>query len=145
MKKAIPATASFDQPAGAVEDSKMHDAEAEAVIKFAEQEQQAEEEKVAMERNDPLRLQAQAVQPTVFDDDVPANPDAGVVIDPGAVAAEHSSVPMDPGLMVPTTPPRTFAEVESQLRLQGIQMEEEMLQMPSARESAKSNVNMKKG
>ena len=90
-----------------------------------------------MESNDPLRLQAQAIQPTVFDDDVQAAS--------GAVAAEHSSVPMDPGLMVPTTPPRTFAEVESQLRLQGIQMEEEMLQMPSARESAKSNVNMKKG
>ena len=89
-----------------------------------------------MESNDPLRLQAQAIQPTVFDDDVQAAS--------GAVAAEHSSVPMDPGLMVPTTPPRTFAEVESQLRLQGIQMEE-MLQMPSARESAKSNVNIKKG
>ena len=55
-----------------------------------------------MESNDPLRLQARAIQPTVFDDDVQAAS--------GAVAAEHSSVPMDPGLMVPTTPPRTFSD-----------------------------------
>ena len=94
-----------------VEDNKMY--EAEAVIKLAEQVKQAEEEQFAMERDDPLRLEAQAVQPTVFDDDAPTNPGAEMVIDPGAASAGHSSVPMDPGLMVPTTSPRTFAEVES--------------------------------
>ena len=44
MKRAVPKAVSFEVPIGPVEGSKLHDEEAEAVIKYAEQEKRAEEE-----------------------------------------------------------------------------------------------------
>ena len=55
MKNMVPQSVSFEVPLGPIEDSKLHDAEAEAVIKFAEDEQRAEEEQHAMSLNDQSR------------------------------------------------------------------------------------------
>ena len=55
-EKAVPKAVSFEVPIGPVEGNKLHDEEAEAVIKYAEQEKRAEEEQFAMGQNDPLAL-----------------------------------------------------------------------------------------
>jgi hypothetical protein len=44
MKKPVPKSVAFDTLLGPVEDSHLHDKDAEAVIQYAEQEKQAEEE-----------------------------------------------------------------------------------------------------
>ena len=119
MKKMVPQSVSFEVPLGPIEDSKLHDAEAEAVIKFAEEEQKAEEEQHAMAPNDPIKVQAQLQQqqqPTVFDDDDDDDDNDDVskeavvvhtpvpVVDQGG--SSSSAMAIDPGLMVPVTPPR---------------------------------------
>ena len=69
---------------GPVEGSKLHDEEAEAVIKYAEQEKRTEDEQFAMGQNDPMALQSQqrpqVEQPTVFDDHIPIDPATAQVI-----------------------------------------------------------------
>ena len=103
-----------------MEGNKLHDEEAEAVIKYAEQEKRAEEEQFAMGQNDPLALQfqqqqeqQQVVNPTVFDDHIPIDTSTAQVIgEAGGASAAPSSV-ADPGLMIPVTPPRDYVELES--------------------------------
>ena len=120
MKKAVPKAISFEVPIGPVEGSKLHDEEAEAVIKYAEQEKRAEEEQFAMGQHDPLALQfqqqqeqQQVVNPTVFDDHIPIDTSTAQVIgEAGGASAAPSSV-ADPGLMIPVTPPRDYVELES--------------------------------
>ena len=69
MRKTIPKAVSFEVPLGPIEGSKLHDADAEAVIKFAEEEKRAEEEQFAMGKNDvrpeavaPLEITAETLQ-----------------------------------------------------------------------------------
>eukprot|EP00435_Cladocopium_sp_Y103_P062570 s873_g24.t1 len=57
----------------------VHDADAEAVIKYAEQEKQAEEEQFAMAKHDPIQLQVQVEdkpedQQKIFEDEPQPNP-----------------------------------------------------------------------
>eukprot|EP00435_Cladocopium_sp_Y103_P044674 s1582_g12.t1 len=115
MKKTIPKAVSFEVPLGPIEGSKLHDADAEAVIKFAEDEKKAEEEQFAMSQHD-VRLE-DLDQQKIFDDgdDVEVGAAAGVASLPASPggAASSSAAPMDPSLMVPTTPPRDDLEMHS--------------------------------
>ena len=117
MKKMVPQSVSFEVQLGPIEDSKLHDAEAEAVITFAEDEKKAEEERFAMTMNDPIRERAQLdqQQSSVFGDDAQGEPVVVHVPVPVASQAGESSsaMAMDPGLMVPVTPPRDYEVVES--------------------------------
>ena len=118
MKKPIPQSAALDAPPGPIEDSKFHDKEAEAVIQYAEQEKAAENERLAMGQHDPITLKAQEVQPSAFDDHIPIGPigdgpGMASIVNPGGVVATPSMEPIDPGLMVPVTPPRDFLEIDS--------------------------------
>ena len=56
MKRAVPKAVSFDVPLGPIEDSRLHDKDAEDVIQHAEAEQRAQEEQSAMASQDPLLL-----------------------------------------------------------------------------------------
>ena len=101
MKRAVPKAVSFEVPLGPVEGSLLHDADAEAVIEYAEQKKKAEEERFAMAQQDPVNLRPQAENKPedlqqIFDDE-PAEQ-----ANPGGAAAGSTD---DPGLMVPMTPP----------------------------------------
>ena len=74
MKKVVPKAVSFEVPLGRLEDTRFHDAEAEAVILHAEKEQRREEEQWNMSRNDQRWEQPAA--------NVPADP-GGVDSAPG--------------------------------------------------------------
>ena len=118
MKRPIPSAVTFDLPPGKIEDSKFHDPEAEAVIKFAEDEKREEDENLAMGQHDPMNVKAQQVLPQIFDDHMTLEPIArapGMPLssNPGGAAASSDEVSIDPGLMVPVTPPRTFEQVDS--------------------------------
>ena len=108
MRKTIPRAVSFEVPLGPIEGSKLHDADAEAVIKFAEEEKRAEEEQFAMGKHDvrpeavaPLEVTAETLH-VEAEGDAPMVPSA---VNPGG-AASSSTGAIDPGLMVPVTPPR---------------------------------------
>ena len=44
MKKPVPRSVSFEVPLGPIEDSRLHDKDAQAVIEFAEKEKKMQEE-----------------------------------------------------------------------------------------------------
>lgn len=56
MKKPIPKAVGFDVPLGHIEDTKLHDKDANDVIRHAEQGQKAEQEQLMMSANHPLDL-----------------------------------------------------------------------------------------
>ena len=108
MKKVVPKAVSFEVPLGRLEDTRFHDAEAEAVILHAEKEQRREEEQWNMSRNDQRWEQPAA--------NVPADP-GGVDSAPGTEnpggASSGSGVPVDdPGWVVPQTPPMQYVDLE---------------------------------
>ena len=119
MKRAIPKAVSFDVPLGPIEDSRLHDKDAEDVIQHAEAEQRAQEEQSAMASQDPLLLVLeQSKEPagervTVFEDEVPEQEMPSVAMTVGTPAGSALSTGQtgvvaleDPGLAVPVTPPR---------------------------------------
>ena len=116
MKKPVPKAVGFELPVGPIESSKLHDEEAEAVIKFAEQEKRAEEEQFEMGKNDPLVLQSQQKQPEQLALAEPMEAEIPEVQNPADAGGANSSagpLQLDPGLMVPVTPPRDYIEIES--------------------------------
>jgi hypothetical protein len=131
MKKAVPKAVSFDMPLGPIEDSHLHDKDAEDVIQHAKAEQQAQEEQRVMAAEDPvlqaLQQQPQAsaaeVQGGIFDDAVPSaalpsgpmnvEAPAGSALSTGQAGASSSE---DPGLAVPVTPPMQYVEVDDSPR-----------------------------
>ena len=84
------------------------------MIKYAEEEKKAEENQHAMGQHD-VRPQVVEQQVIEVDDkmeaavEIPVEP---MAVNPGG-AASSSSVPIDPGLMVPVTPPRDSPEISS--------------------------------
>ena len=56
MNRPVPKPVVFDVPLGPVEDSQLHDKDAEDVIQFADDEKRAEEEQAGMASEDPLTL-----------------------------------------------------------------------------------------
>ena len=126
MKKAVPKAVSFEMPLEPIEENKLHDKDAEAVIEYSEKEKQAEEEQLAIASQE---LQAMVPQQSEVSgsapsgsvpEDAPAVPMSSA---PMNVEAPAGSVPSaghaggdgdaeDPGLAVPVTPPRDFVMVE---------------------------------
>ena len=114
IRKPVPSAVTFDVPLGPIEDSKLHDPEAEAVIKYVEDEKKAAEENKAMGLNDPKVVKAPQIQPTVFDDHMTLEPVGVPVFNPGGdVASSSNEIAVDPGLMVPMTPPDDAVVVDS--------------------------------
>jgi hypothetical protein len=119
MKKPVPKSVAFDMPLGPVEDSHLHDKDAEAVIQYAEQEKKTEEEQAGMAANDPLSLAlreklgegvAGELEGAQIMDEEPDHP---VSAAPLHIAADNAVPTEDPGLAVPVTPPRDYIEIDS--------------------------------
>ena len=53
MRKAVPKAVSFEMPLAPIEESTLHDKDAEDVIQHAQKEQQAEEERLERAAQDP--------------------------------------------------------------------------------------------
>ena len=117
MKKPVPRSVSFEVPLGPIEDSRLHDKDAQAVIEFAEKEKKMQEEISAMAANDPLQSAAQPQQELQSKDaavDVPPSLPLEVRAQSGQASSSAGNVEMDdPGLAVPVTPPREYVMVES--------------------------------
>jgi len=117
MRKPVPKSVAFDVPLGPIEESALHDKDAEAVIQFAIDEQKVQEEQLNMSANDPLSLAlreklGEAVAGEldgleVVDDDGPAVPSG-----PMHVTAEIPPLTNVAGGMS-GAPPRDYIEVES--------------------------------
>eukprot|EP00435_Cladocopium_sp_Y103_P024696 s2951_g6.t1 len=122
MKKPIPRAVTFDVPLGPIEESALHDKDAEDVIKYAEQQSAREKESLAMTANDPMKLALQQKELMDKSSEVPAS---GVSTLPMEVQAQSGgaasssqaiAVEDDPGLAVPTTPPREYVFIDSPRR-----------------------------
>lgn len=115
MKKPVPRSVSFEVPLGPIEDSRLHDKDAQAVIEFAEKEKKMQEEISAMAANDPLQSAAQPQQELQSKDaavDVPPSLPLEVRAQSGQASSSAGNVEMDdPGLAVPVTPPREYVMV----------------------------------
>ena len=119
MKKPVPQSVTFEMPLGRIEDSQLFDKEADAVIQFAEQEKQMEQESTAMASNDPLLLKLQRAKGSQSKDAAGREAPPSLPLEVQAEPAQASSTAVgnvevdDPGLAVPVTPPREFVMVES--------------------------------
>ena len=129
MKRAVP-KAVGDVPVGPIEESRLHDKDAEDVIQHAEAEQRTHEEQSAMASQDPLLLvleqskePADGERVTVFDDAVSGSemPNAAMTVEAPAGSAlstgQTGAVELeDPGLAVPVTSPRDFVAMSDSPR-----------------------------
>ena len=125
MRKPVPKSVAFEVPLGPIEESALHDKDAEAVIQYAIDEQKAQEEQLHMSANDPLSLalreklgegvagELEGMQ--VVDDDGPALPSGPIHVTAENPPLTNTGDDMsgDPGLAVPVTPPRDYIEIES--------------------------------
>lgn len=117
MRKPVPKSVAFDVPLGPIEESALHDKDAEAVIQFAIDEQKVQEEQLNMSANDPLSLAlreklGEAVAGEldglqVVDDDGPAVPSGPmhVTAETPPLTNVAGGMSEDPGLAVPVHRP----------------------------------------
>ena len=125
MRKPVPKSVAFEVPLGPIEESALHDKDAEAVIQYAIDEQKAQEEQLHMSANDPLSLalreklgegvagELEGMQ--LVDDNGPALPSGPIHVTSENPPLTNTGDDMsgDPGLAVPVTPPRDYIEIES--------------------------------
>ena len=87
MKKAVPKAVSFEMPLEPIEENKLHDKDAEAVIEYSEKEKQAEEEQLAIASQE---LQAMVPQQSEVSGSAPSGS-----VPENAPAVPMSSSPMN--------------------------------------------------